>query len=270
MWAMDSSTEEKFSRVADSLSGKSVLVAFSGGVDSSVLAHVAAGAASRAALLTVSSQVVPADEVQRARSISSEIGAEHIIVEFDWLADENLIKNPRHRCYSCKRHLAEIWKSKAKELGLDLVVEGTTATEEMGYRPGLEALKEAGVASPFIEASISKEEIRAYAKEKGISVADAPSNACLATRFPYGETITQDLLSSIESIEDKVRALFNVECVRARYHGDLVRIEVEREKIPTAFDPDKMKELDSFVKGKGFSYATLDLAGYRTGSMDET
>lgn len=267
---MDQSTMDKFSRVAESLKGKSLLVAFSGGVDSSVLAHIAASTARRVVLLTVASQVVPDHEVVRAGEIASEIGAEHIVVRFDWLAEGELAKNPKNRCYSCKTYLAHMWKEKAKELDLDFVIEGTTASEERGNRPGLIALREVGIASPFIDSGILKREIREYARENGLSIADTPSNACLATRFPHGEDITQDLLQSVESIEHKVRVLFGVECVRARYHGDLIRIEIERSRMSAAFDSDKLRELDTFVKSLGFSYAALDLAGYRTGSMDET
>jgi uncharacterized protein len=263
-------TEEKMKAVAEALRKKEVLVAFSGGVDSTVLAAIALEHARRVVLLTVLSEVFSSDEKQRAERVANELGAEHLAVDFSWLDSPGLSENATDRCYSCKKALSLLWKKKAEELGLELVVEGTTASEAQGQRPGMAALREEGTLSPFIEADVTKSEIRGFAAEKGLSVAGEPSMACLATRFPHGTEITNNLLRKIESIEEKVRTLFDVECVRARYHGDIVRIEVGQSEIEKLFDPERMKKLDSFVKSLGFGFSSLDLGGYRTGSMDET
>jgi uncharacterized protein len=263
-------SDEKMAKVANALRGRDALVAFSGGVDSSVLASIALEVGRRVVLMTVVSEVVSSEERERARAVAEELGGKHILVDFEWLEEENLRRNPRERCYNCKALLATLWKKKAEELGIDLVVEGTTATETQGYRPGLRALREAGVSSPFLDAGASKSDIRAYARSKGLSMAEAPSTACLATRFPYGTTITKQLLHKIEAIESRTRDLFGVECVRARFHDDLIRIEIGQNEMDRLFDARRLEELNRFVKAQGFKYTALDLGGYRTGSMDET
>jgi uncharacterized protein len=263
-------SDEKLAKVANALRNKDVLVAFSGGVDSSVLASIALEVGRRVVLLTIVSEVVPAEERERAKAIARELGGKHIIVDFDWLEEENLRKNPPERCYNCKALLATLWKKKAEELGIDLVVEGTTATETQGHRPGLRALRETGVSSPFLDAGVMKSDVRSYARSKGLSMAEAPSMACLATRFPYGTTITTELLRKIEVIESMARKIFGVECVRARLHDELIRIEVGQDEMNRLFDIKGLEQLDRFVKSQGFRYAALDLGGYRTGSMDET
>ena len=157
----------------------------------------------------------------------------------------------------------------AQKLGYDTVIEGTTATETEGYRPGLAALKESGVDSPYLQVGVSKAEIREYARENGLSIAEKPSGACLATRFPYGTEITHERLAMVATVEGAVREIFGVECVRARFHGDLVRVEVGTEELSRMYDPEKLQRLDAAAKDAGFTYVTLDLQGYRTGAMDE-
>ncbi|MGY5876070.1 MAG: ATP-dependent sacrificial sulfur transferase LarE [Candidatus Thorarchaeota archaeon] len=267
---MNAATESKFERVRQMLQGKNVLVAFSGGVDSSVLAHLVSNASSNAILLTVISETVPIEERTGAIHVAKEIGLPHHSVNVEWLSYGSLSENPKDRCYECKKKLSEVWLDYASEQGLDLVVEGTTASELEGYRPGAEALKESGVISPFLSAGITKQEIREYARENGLSVAERPSGACLATRFPYDTKITEKMLRMVESVEKSVKQIFNVQCVRARYHGDLVRIEVGFHEIESMYDTKKMSELTDVAKSVGFLYVTLDMQGYRTGAMDES
>ncbi len=262
-------TERKFERVREILRGHGVLVAFSGGVDSAVLALLAKESAQRTVLLTVDSIMLARGEIDAARRTAEELGLPLRVVHVDELNNPGLAKNPVDRCYFCKRELSQVWLSAARELGLDLIVDGTNATDVQGHRPGARALAEAGVISPFKEAGVTKDEIRAFARSRGLSVAERPSMACLASRFPYGTEITEERVRMVDTVEQAVRDLFGVECVRARYHGDIVRIEVGRDERQKMFDVDKLDRLTEIAKNAGFRYVTLDTQGYRTGAMDE-
>jgi uncharacterized protein len=259
----------KFDAIRNRLSGQTVLVAFSGGVDSTVLASIVSEVAKRLILLLIRSPTVPEAEIVNAKAVAKELALDLVIKDFKWLTEEDLIKNDTDRCFRCKEQLAAIWIATARELDFDIVVEGTTTSETNGYRPGLKALKESGVESPYLDVQMTKSEIREYAKERGISVADKPSMACLATRFPYGVEITLERLTMVEKVERAVIDIFGIVCVRARYHGDLVRIEVAESEIEHMFDVGKMKRLEALAREIGFTYVTLDLRGYRTGAMDE-
>jgi len=262
-------TVAKFDSIKRNLTGKKILVAFSGGVDSTVLASIVSEVASDTTLLIISSPTVPESELFGAKDIAKELGLKLIVKEFNWLGEKSLATNQIDRCFRCKQILAESWLKTAQELGLDIVVEGTTASETEGYRPGAKALEDSGVHSPYLDVNITKDEIREYARNRGLSVAEKPSMACLATRFPYGTEINHERLKMVETVEKAVMTIFDVECVRARFHGDLVRIEVGENELPVMFDTAKMKELEEQAREAGFSYVTLDIRGYRTGAMDE-
>jgi uncharacterized protein len=266
---MKEKTKNKFDDICSILTGKSILVAFSGGVDSTVLAHVAKKCAEHVSLLTVVSPTVPETELHDARGVAQELGLELEEVSIKWLEEGNLSENLVDRCYTCKKALSKHWIDHAQNLGYDMVIEGTTATETEGYRPGLAALEESSVDSPYLQVGVTKSEIREYAREHGLSIAEKPSGACLATRFPYGTEITHERLIMVATVEDAVREIFGVECVRARFHGDLVRVEVGTDELPKMFDSIKLHRLDLVAKDAGFTYVTLDMQGYRTGAMDE-
>jgi uncharacterized protein len=267
---MKKKVSDKFDRVGQFLKGKQVLVAFSGGVDSTVLAKLANNYAEKALLFNVVSQIVPEVETNKAKRIAKELDMKILTLEFQWLQNRELIENPKDRCYRCKSELAKLWVNTASENGLDIVIEGTSRSDMKGYRPGLQALKEMEVISPFLDSGITKDEIREYARENGLSVADEPSMACLATRFPYGIQITKEKLKMVNQVERYIVEEFQINCVRARFHGDLVRIEVGTEERRKLFDTKKLDHLHKFAKEVGFKYVTFDLRGYRTGSLDES
>ncbi|MFW9962659.1 MAG: 7-cyano-7-deazaguanine synthase, partial [Candidatus Sifarchaeia archaeon] len=171
------SDSSKFDGIRSLFSGKKILVAFSGGVDSTVLAHIAKETAVDTRLLTIDSITFPRSELHAAEGIAKELGIELEIIQVDELSNKELVKNPVDRCYHCKKELSSVWLKTAEELDMDLVVEGTNASEMEGHRPGAKALEESGVISPFRDAGVTKEEIRAYAREVGLSVADRPSMA---------------------------------------------------------------------------------------------
>jgi uncharacterized protein (TIGR00268 family) len=266
---MKDSTTGKFDKVRQILRGKRVLVAFSGGVDSTVLASLTAEVADSTKLLLITSPTVSKSEVKNAKDVAEELDLELVIKDFDWLGEESLVTNSIDRCFRCKTLLAANWMATAKDFGFEIVVEGTTASEAQGYRPGAKALEASDIKSPFLAAKITKDEIREFARERGLSVAERPSMACLATRFPYDTEINQERLNMVETVENAVKEIFQVECVRARFHDDLVRIEIGENELPRMFDIEKMKMLEQVARAAGFSYVTLDLRGYRTGAMDE-
>ncbi|MCF2136336.1 MAG: ATP-dependent sacrificial sulfur transferase LarE [Candidatus Thorarchaeota archaeon] len=266
---MNQSAQSKFDRVRELLRGRQVLVAFSGGVDSATLALLCKESARRTVLLTVLSITFPEREVQLAKQVAAELELPLELIEVDELSNESLAKNPVDRCYYCKVELSRVWLETAQRLGLDTVVEGTNASDMIGHRPGAAAIDEAGVLSPFKVAGITKEEIRQFARERGLSVADRPSMACLASRFPYGTRITRERVKMVDSLEQAVRDLFGVETVRVRFHNDVARIEVGREERARLFDIAKLDRLTEEAKAIGFRYVAIDTQGYRTGSMDE-
>ncbi|MFW9912992.1 MAG: ATP-dependent sacrificial sulfur transferase LarE, partial [Candidatus Thorarchaeota archaeon] len=241
----------------------------SGGVDSSVLAHISQECALETVLLTVDSITFPRTELQAAMDVAEELGIKIKVIEVDELANQDLVKNPFDRCYHCKKELASVWLNTAEQLRMDIVVDGTNASDMNDHRPGAIALEEAGVISPFRVYGITKEEIRSYARNAGLSVAERPSMACLSSRFPYGTEITEERVKRVDKVEQDVKEIFEIECVRARFHSDLVRIEVGREEREKLFDVSKLDRIYDLAKRAGFKYVTFDVVGYRTGAMNE-
>mgnify|MGYP003288658602 FL=1 len=206
-------------------------------------------------------------KLEDAKRVAHEIGIKHVIIEYNELEDENFVKNDINRCYYCRKSLGENIKRYEKEYQITDIVDGTHLDDINDYRPGLKAIREYKIKSPLLEKKIGKKEIREIARRYNISVANKPSNSCLASRIPYGNNITQEKLKKIEIAEEKVKELFNISHVRVRDHGEIARIEIGRDEMEKMFNKLKLYQLDLELKNIGFKYASLDLYGYGSGKL---
>lgn len=248
----------------------SVAIAFSGGVDSTFLlktAHDVLG--SRAIAVTARSLSFPERELREAAAFCESEGITHVICDSEELNIEGFSQNPVNRCYLCKSELFQkIWAVASKH-GIENVAEGSNTDDNGDYRPGLVAVAEQAVKSPLRYAGLAKQEIRDLSREIGLSTWDKQSFACLSSRFPYGETITPERLFMIGRAEQHLLDL-GLKQVRVRYHGDLARIETDEEGFEALMQKGRRESIYSEFKQIGFAYVSLDLLGYRTGSMNET
>ncbi|HVP92155.1 MAG TPA: ATP-dependent sacrificial sulfur transferase LarE [Acidobacteriota bacterium] len=246
-----------------------VVIAFSGGVDSSTLAAVSHNIlGEKAVAVTAESPTYTPEELEEARKVAREIGVKLYIVETDELSNENFNKNPENRCYYCKKELLERLTEVAKELGLKAVFEGTNFSDLTDHRPGFKAVKEMeNVYSPWVDTQFTKEEIRAIAKKIGLSVQNKPPLACLASRIPYNERITAEKLKRIGKAEQIIRKVTGVQQLRVRDHNGLARIEVGKDERKLFCNVKILDRIAADLKKIGFKYVTVDLEGYRTGSM---
>ena len=247
----------------------SVLVAFSGGVDSTLvlaLAHEVLG--NKVLGVTAQSASVPAREMQASRQLAREIGAEHRVIKTDEMSNPNYRANPANRCYHCKTELYSSLKKFAQQENIAHIVNGTNTDDLGDYRPGLESAREQGVRSPLVEAEFSKQEVRELSRLMKLSIWNKPAMACLSSRIPYGQPVTPEKLAMVEKAEDLLISLGFAQ-LRVRHHGDLASIELDKKEIPLYLNNEKIrKTVLEKLKGLGFSTITLDPDGYRKGSLN--
>jgi len=244
----------------------SCAVAFSGGVDSSLVLFAASRALpGRVIALTARTLYTLPHEIEEGAAFAERLGVPHRIIDIPFPPE--IRDNPRDRCYLCKRRIFTTFIEYAREAGYGSLVDGTNADDEKEYRPGMRALTELGVASPLRVCGITKQEVRELSKELGLSTWDKPSYACFLSRIPYGTRITEELVGRIREAEAFLKGK-GFRDVRVRVHGELARIEVGREERKLFFDETLLDEVSDALKGLGFQHVTMELSGYRSGSFD--
>ena len=258
---------EKYQKLKEILTGMdSILVAFSGGTDSSLVLKVAHDVkGDNVIAMTAVSASLPASERLEAGQIARQIGAQHILVESAETSDPAYLANTPNRCFFCKKETYGKLAAYAKQHGFHAIVDGTNTDDAGDFRPGRKAASEFHVRSPLLEAGFSKADIRSLAKELGLPNWDKPAAACLSSRIPYGTTITLEALTQVERAEDQLHRL-GLRQVRVRHHGPVARIEADPEDFPRLLE--HRDEIVTKLKAIGYTFVSLDLAGFHSGSMN--
>lgn len=245
------------------------LVALSGGVDSALVAYAAQKALGKQAVATTADyKTLSQEELESAKSVCQEIGIRHVIMEYSELDNPDFVKNDQNRCFHCRTELAEHLLTLSKKEKIGLIVDGTNLDDLTEYRPGLVALKKNGVQSPLVESGFTKSDVRRVSKEIGLSIHDKPSNSCLASRIPWGSTVTAEKLVRIEKSEIMIKQLFGVRQVRVRDFGNSASIEVDKNEIVFLDDKKNMLVLERYMNELGFYSIVIDLNGYRPGKLN--
>ncbi|MBC7189612.1 ATP-dependent sacrificial sulfur transferase LarE [Candidatus Aerophobetes bacterium] len=249
---------------------QSVLVAYSGGVDSTFLLKIAKDTLKEKVIaVTATSPTYPEDEIKQAEKIAKMLGVKHILVESRELENPNFRENPPQRCYWCKKELFSLLLDIARKNKINYVIDGSNADDTRDFRPGKIAAKELGVRSPLEEVSLTKNEIRLLSKKMHLPTWNKPSLACLSSRFPYGTRITEEELEKVAKAESFLRKEGFIQ-VRVRHHDRMARIEVFPDEIKKIIDDKLREKIVKKFKELGYTYITVDLEGYRQGSMNET
>lgn len=249
--------------------GQNVIVAFSGGVDSTLLLKIACDMAKKKGTkvyaVSIQTRLHPMGEMEEAKKTCQELEAEHVVISIDELKEAGIMNNPVNRCYLCKKFLFSKIKNFASKLEISRILEGTNEDDLHVYRPGIKALKELGIKSPLAEAGLTKAEVRKLAGEYGLKTATKPSAPCLATRFPYGTELAYEDMERVEKGEAYLKS-FGLYNVRIRVYGKTARIEVDEASFAEVLV--HKQDIITYLKELGFIYITLDLEGFRSGSMD--
>jgi uncharacterized protein len=262
---------EKLARLERTLAAyPTALVALSGGVDSTFLLRAAHGVlGARLTALTTVSPTNPLEDTETAVAIARELGVEHVIVEANELEIPHYAANPIDRCYFCKHNLYEICSAEAARRDIAVIADGVNTDDLGDYRPGLRAADEQRVRHPLAEAGLAKEDLRVLSRALGLRTWDKPASPCLSSRFPYGTAITLERLQMVSRAEDTLRAL-GFRDVRVRFHGEVARIEVGTVELARFAEPDLRRSAVEGIRAAGFRHVTLDLEGFRSGSLNES
>jgi pyridinium-3,5-biscarboxylic acid mononucleotide sulfurtransferase len=267
---MDSTLTAKLDRMRAIFAPmRSLIVAFSGGVDSTLVLKVAHDAlGDRVLALTTTSPTMPDEDHDSALAMARQIGARHLVIESNELEIPGYAANPLNRCYLCKHNLFTVCEAKAVEFGIDEIVDGLNLDDLHDYRPGMQAASEKRVRHPLVEAEMTKADVRAVSHAMGLPTWDRPASPCLSSRFPYGTEITPEGLAKVAAGEKLLHAMGFV-IARVRYHGDVARLELEQGAIARAFEPAIRDQIDREFKRIGFRFVAVDLRGFRSGSLNE-
>jgi len=247
----------------------SILVALSGGVDSALVAYAAYTTLGKSAIaVTADYKTLAQEELEYAKKISSEIGIKHLVIEYNELDNESFVKNDSNRCFYCRSELSEHLLEIAKEFGSDMIVDGTNIDDLGDYRPGVLALRENGIRSPLAETEFSKKMVRETAKSIGLSVYDKPSNSCLASRIPWGQSVTAERLARIEIGEKIVKQLTGAKQVRVRDMDGIAKIEVGMDELSLLENNTVLQKIKDQLKLISFDDVSIDPEGYRSGKIN--